>query len=99
MRQPASGPVNSQYIYTFPAGTAIGPNGGSAGTTVPVLSSPNDNVIANWDRNSFGPKGPLLLEASLATDVLGIVTIWNWTANPIVTGTDLTVIVQVIPGG
>ena len=97
MRQPPSGPVNSRYIYTFPAGTAVGP-GGSSGTTVPVLSNPNDNVIVNWDSASFGPKGPLQLEASLATNILGVVTIWNWTANPIVTATDLTVIVQVIPG-
>lgn len=98
MRDSPSGPRNGRFILKLPAGTTI--NAGSNwGSTCPLADSKNgDNVIVNWDPSSFGARGPLQAEAQLESgNSLAIVQVWNYTANPITTGSDLFLIVQAIP--
>lgn len=98
MRSSPSGQVNPHYLLTLPAGQTINPSN-SWGSLTPVFGKIGDNVIVNWAADSYGPRGPLQLEA-VVTSPNGQVLVyaWNWTAAPFgPTGLDLHIEVQLIP--
>ena len=96
MRRSESGPRTQSYKIKLPAGTTIN-SLNTWGSLLPIFGSPDDNIIANWAGESFGPGGVLQLQANITSDGQGQVYAWNFTANPITTGLDLYINVQIIP--
>lgn len=97
MRQSPSGAIAGSIKYKLPSGTLIGASGGSWSSVTNLYGKPGDNVVANWDENSFGPRGPLQVEATIENTGQVLVYAWNWTGNPVTTGTDLFINLQLIP--
>lgn len=97
MRNSESGPANPTYKLKIAAGQTLNASGGSYGSLTPLFGKPDDNVVVNWDSASFGPRGPLLVDAAVESTGQVLVTIWNFSGSNITTGTDLFVNVQLIP--
>lgn len=98
MRQSPSGPVAGYVKYKMPAGTTI--NGGNSWSSLTNLfGKPGDGTIANWDENSFGPRGNFRLETAIENTGQVLLYVWNPGTVPVTTGLDLFIDIQVIPRG